>query len=481
MNRRDFLYTLASCSTSVPLAGLAEPAVHGKEAISAIPVKSYDVIVVGGGPAGTCAAIAAAREGARTLVVEEGNCLGGMATKGLVGPFMTCYDRKGEKQIIKGLFEEIVRRLEKIGGAIHPSKCGAGSCFSAWHVAGHDHVTPFEAEKLKIVLDEMCEQVGVDVLYHTMFMNPVLEGNRIVGVEVFNKSGAARYGAKIVIDATGDGDVAFRSGAPCVSGDPARGGAMQPVTMFFKIAGLKQCELEAELKKHAHEKNARFFSWFVTEARNAGEWDLPRPHINIYRQVREDEWLVNVSRMNGVDATDVLQLSRAEREGRKQVRTIMNVFHKYFPGGENVRLLSVASTVGVRESRHVRGEYWMDGEDILEGRVPEDTIARNAYAIDLHAGAGKSGTLFLTVRNGDFYGIPYRSLVPLNVENLLVAGRCISGSSVAAASYRVMPSAMATGEAAGTAAALCAQSGVTPRRLDAKRLIGELRTRNVNI
>lgn len=471
MNRRDFLKTVALGTTGASLGALA-----GADAKAATcPLaKTYDVIVVGGGPAGVCAAIAAARNGAKTLLVEEGGCLGGMATKGLVGPFMTCYDTKGETQIIKGLFDEIVRRLVKIGGAIHPSQCRAGTCFSAWHVAGHDHVTPFEPEKLKLVLDEMCEASGVEVLFHTVFAEPVLEGKRICGVRVVNKGGASAYGAKVVVDATGDGDVAFRAGVPCVAGDPERGGAMQPATLFFRIAGLKQAELEADIKRHTTSRK-RYFAWYVDAAKAAGEWDLPRPHINIYRQVRDDEWFVNVSRLLGVDATDAVSLSRAEREGRRQVRTIFNVFRKYFPGGENVRLMSVASTVGIRESRHVKGEYWMDKDDILDGRVPADTIARCAYAIDLHAGKGKSGTLFLTVRKGTYYGIPYRSLVPLEIENLLVAGRCLSGSSVAAASYRVMPPAMATGEAAGTAAALCAKGGVEPRRLDVQSLLAALR------
>ena len=479
MKRRDFLKSLAIAA--LPIGGAGYAAEKNGPTLPAVPpTEAFDVVVVGGGPAGVCAAIASARNGAKTLIVEQGNCLGGMATRGLVGPFMTCYDTRGEKQIIKGLFEEIVQRLVKIGGAIHPSECRAGSCYSAWHVSGHDHVTPFEPEKLKLVLDEMCEEAGVEVLYHTAFVSPALDANRIAAVQVFNKSGLSVIGAKIVVDATGDGDVAFRSSVPCELGDPERDGAMQPATMFFRIAGLKQEELEADLAKHKG-PGKWLFSWYVDAAKKAGEWSLPRPHINIYRQVRDDEWFVNVSRLNGVNATDAKSLSKAERDGRRQVRTIMNCFRKYFPGGGNVRLLSTASTIGIRESRHVQGEYRLDKDDILEGRVPDDTIVRCAYAIDLHAGKGKSGTLFLTVKKGSFYGIPYRSLVPKKIDNLLVAGRCLSGSSMAAASFRVMPPAMATGEAAGTAAAMCAKSGTTPRALDVKALIARLKAQGAEV
>lgn len=438
--------------------------------------RQYDVAVIGGGPAGVCAAIAAARTGAHTLLVEEGGCLGGMATKGLVGPFMTSYDKSGKNQIIKGLFDEIVRRLVKIGGAIHPSFCRAGSSFTAWHFLGHDHVTPFDPEQLKFVLDQMCAEAGVDVLLHTVFTGLAMDGNRIAGVHLYNKSGAREIGATVFVDATGDGDVAFRAGVPFEQGDPERQGAMQPATLFFRIAGLKESDLEADLKSHGHDHTGtvRNFSWYVDAAKAAGEWDLPRPHINIYRQVRDDEWFVNVSRLNGVDGTDAVSLSRAEADGRRQVQMIMNVFRKYFPGGENVRLLSTASTVGIRETRHICGEYRITTDDIVHGRVPPDSIACCAYAMDVHGGNGADKTLMLAIQEGEYYGIPYRSLVPLKIDNLLVAGRCICGSSLASGSFRVMPPAMATGEAAGTAAALCVKAEVAPRELNVSSLRARL-------
>ena len=435
---------------------------------------SFDILVVGGGPAGVCAAIAAARHGAHVLLAEQGGCLGGMATRGLVGPFMTCYDKRGETQLIRGLFEEIVQRLVAIGGAIHPSRVRAGTSFAAWHVKGHDHVTPFEPEALQFVLDDLCREAGVTVLFHATFVAPVMDGDRIAGATLLTKAGERRVAARVVIDATGDGDVAFRAGAPCELGDPARGGAMQPATTFFRIGGLTEAAVEAVRARYP--EDGFCFKTLIAKARAEGRWTLPRPHINIYRSVKDGEWSVNVSRLNGVDATDPESLSAAESEGRRQVREILAFLRDYVPGAEGVRLLSLPATVGIRESRHVLGDYVLDTDDVLEGRVPADSILLCSSSIDWHSG-GKdaSGTVYLEVRDGDFYGVPYRCLVPKSVENLLVAGRCVSASAAAAAAIRVMPPCMAMGQAAGTAAALAVRDGSTPRALDSAALVDALR------
>ena len=469
MNRREFIRGAAAGAAGSALGGCATSPAPSS---SLIPPSSssYDVAVIGGGPAGVCAAIAAARNGAKTLVVERGNCLGGMATQGLVGPFMTCYDKSGRHQIIHGLFEEIVAEMVRRGGAIHPRDVRAGTAYTAWITRGHDHVTPFDSDTLKFVLDDLAAEAGVDVLYHAAFVRPLMDGRRVCGAEVLTKGGLCRVWAKVVVDATGDGDVAFRAGAPCVSGDPERHGAMQPCTTFFRVSGLPLSLVE---KYRADHPGERLFASAVRKAKAAGEWTIPRPHVNCYLTPRKDEWFVNVSRMNGVDPTDPQQLSDAETLGRRQVREVMNLFNKYV--SKDIRLSALATTLGIRESRHVLGDVVVDRDDILGGHVPDDSIALCAYAIDLHGGKGASGTLFLTVEKGECYGIPYRALVPKTVENLLVAGRCISATSVAAASLRVMPPAMATGQAAGTAAALCVRTGATPRTLDTAKLVATLK------
>ena len=469
-SRRNFLRGAVAAAAAGAMEGCATTREPGAPA----HVASFPVLVVGGGPAGVCAAIAAARHGAEVLVVEQGNCLGGMGTQGLVGPFMTCYDKKGEVQLIRGLFDEIVRRMVDIGGAIHPKDVRAGTSFAAWHVRGHDHCTPFEPEALKFVLDDMCAEAGVKVLYHASFMTPVMEGNRIVGVDVLTKAGVRRIAAKVVIDATGDGDVAFRAGVPCELGDSGRGGAMQPATMFFRIGNLPEAAVEVVRAQYPDDR--RCFATLIKKAREDGRWSIPRPHVNIYRSVKPDEWFVNVSRLNGVDATDPQSLSDAETAGRRQVREIMAFFRDYVPGAKDVRLLSTASTIGIRETRHVAGEYRLDKDDVIEGRVPSDSVFLCSNSIDLHAGGkDKSGTVYMTIRDGNWYGVPYRCLVPQKVEGLLVAGRCVSASSAAAAAIRVMPPCMAMGQAAGTAAAIAVKSGTAPRGVAMAELVASLK------
>lgn len=443
------------------------------------PVLSVDVLVIGGGPAGVCAAIAAARNGAKTLLIEQNGFSGGMATAGLVGPFMTCYDKSGSTMVIRGLFAELVDRLVERGGAIHPSLVQAGTPYTSWIVQGHDHCTPFDAELLKVLLDDMLQEAGVDILYHTSFLRPILEGDNLVGAEVMRREGPAEVRAAVTIDCTGDGDVAYRAGVPCEKGNAK--GVMQPATMFFRINNVDSKALEADIERNKDNfyrkdgVNYRSLHWRVSEAREAGDWPLNRVSIGIFRCVRDDEWAVNTSRIMGVDATDSRSLTLGEITGRQQVQIIMRFLNKYVPGCENARLMSTGSTLGIRESRHIQGEYTLTLDDVLEGRVTEDAVVLCSNSVDIHGRYGPMSNEYITVQNGEYYGIPYRCLVPRKMDGLLAAGRCLSAQSEAAGAVRVMPPCMAMGQAAGTAAALAARQGVPPRRIDAGALQAQLR------
>ncbi len=442
-----------------------------------------DVIVVGGGPAGMCAAIAAAREGAGVVLVEQANACGGMATQGLVGPFMTCYDRQAKTMIIRGLFEEIVERMVRRGYAIHPSQVHAGTCFTSWIVLGHEHVTPFEPEGLKLIMDEMIQEAGVKVLYHTCFLRPLMERDRIAGVLVSSKKGLEVIEGKVVIDCTGDGDVAQRCGAPYEMGDQQLH-QVQPATMFFHVSNVDGERLEADIQAHLHTfyrkdgVNYRSLHWRVAQARANGDWSLQRVSIGIFRMPKPDEWCVNTSRIMNVDSTDNESLTRAEIEGRRQADEILRFLRKYVPGCENARMKATASCIGIRESRHIVGDYWLTGEDLLQGKVPEDTILLSANSVDVHGRFGPVSNEYVAIQS-DYYGVPYRCLLPRGVEQLLVAGRCVSADSTAAGAIRVIPPCMGMGEAAGVAAALAVKAGCTVRGLDTGLLRRRLRERGV--
>lgn len=480
MDRRKFLVTagmvgtagvagsmLTGCSSGDPLLETAK--VDAKESYKC------QLLVVGGGPSGVCAAVTAARMGIKTMIVDSGNCLGGMGTKGLVGPFMTCYDAKGENMIIRGLFEEVVERLIKMGGAIHPSKIRQRTEFTAWISEGHDHCTPFDPELLKVVYDHMCKEAGVKVLYNSHFVHPIMKGNSIKGAVLYTPSGLEAARADMVIDATGDGTVAYRSGVPCVFGDPENN-RVQPSSLFFRINNVDTDRLIAEVEPHLPEfrrvngVSYRCLHWRVAEAEAAGEWDLARKSVNIWRSVEKDQWVINCTRIHGVDATDAENLTDAEQEGRRQVQLLMNFFHKYVPGCEKATLMGTGSVMGIRESRHPHGDFILPVDDLINGVIPDDNILLSANSIDVHgAMGGPAGGLYMPIKK-DMYGVPYRSLLPKNVDGLLLAGRCISADSAAAGAIRVMPPAMAIGQAAGAAAALSLKAGILPNNLDYKDL-----------
>lgn len=253
----------------------------------------------------------------------------------------------------------------------------------------------------------------------------------------------------------------------------------------FKINCVDSAKLIADVEPHLGEfkkvdgVSYRALFWRVAEAEAAGEWDIARKSVNLYRNVRPDEWSINSTRISNVDSTSSESLTEAEIEGRRQVQELMHFFRKYVPGCENAALMCSAETVGIRESRHIAGEYVLAADDLLDGKVPEDSVFLASNSVDIHGRFGGSTTEYLTVRNGRWYGVPYRSLVPKGIDNLLVAGRCLSASSDAAGAVRVMPPCMAMGQAAGTAAAIALKAGIQPRSIDIADLLSELKKDNV--
>ena len=417
-------------------------------------VRQKDVVVVGGGCAGIAAAICAARHGARTLLVESNGVLGGMATAGLVGPFMTCYDPDGQKQVIKGFFDEFVREMEKRGGAIHPEHVDAGTSYSGYRVYGHAHCGPFNAEAFKRVAEDLCAESGVELLYHAMFVAPCMnaDGTQIEGAVFATKGGLIQVNAKAFIDCTGDADVAYRSGVPCAYGDES--GHTQPGSLFFTVRGVDKEKLET-IREESGDFKTIFFQETIQKEIEEGRYHVPRNKLAVYENP-DGTFRVNMSRVYLRDGCDPFDITAASIKGRQQIEEIITMMRRLLPGCEQVELVESASMLGLRETRRIQGAFILSGEDIKSKRKFEDVIFLSGNSIDMHSGSAVN----YQPASGVPYQVPYRILLPKKVDNLLVAGRCSSLDRVALAAIRVMPPVFAMGQAAGTAAAICIDKNI---------------------
>ncbi len=382
-----------------------------------------EVVVVGGGPGGLCAAVAAAEEGADTLLIERYGFLGGMATAGLINPFMTWH--AGGKPIIRGLFERILDRLDGYGGWGGPRQGSA-----------------FDAELLKLVADDLCQEAGVRLRLHTMLAGVDAAGGRIERIAALSKSGLQAVRGEVFVDGTGDGDLAAWAGAEVEMGRE-EDGLCQPMTLCFRMMNV-DCDRippRADINE------------MYDAARERGDIDNPRENVLLFFTTHEREVHFNTTRIVRHDATDAESMTDAELVARRQLRQMVRFLREQVPGFEDAWLAEIAPQIGVRESRRVMGDYVLTTEDVLEARKFEDGIARGSYAVDIHNPAG-TGTVIKRLPPGEAYDIPYRCLTPRGIGNLLIAGRCISSDHGAHSSLRVMPIVMAIGEAAGCAAAM---------------------------
>ncbi len=437
-----------------------------------------DVIVVGGGPAGIAAALASARSGAGTTLIEQYNSVGGMATVGLVGPFMTSYDTEGKEQIVKGVFSELVGRMLDEGGAVDPADAPAGSAYASFIHAAHQNTTPFDPEIMKYVAMEMLVEAGVAVRLRTQLIRAEKDGDRIARIVIADKSGLSLAKAKVFVDCTGDGDLAALAGNAFEKGRP-EDGRLQPATMFFRIGGVDDERVEQWAREYL-KPGERLFSAMVEKARADGRYpeNCPRDSVGLYKQPRSGEWRVNTSRVLNIDGTDPESLTRAEIEGRRQAVALLRFLGEYCPGLEHAYLMDTGAQVGIRETRRIEGRYQLTRRDVQEARRFDDSIARYSFFMDIHnpTGSGQEGHRRLFVEGGPYFEIPYRCLLPSGVPNLLVAGRCIASDHQANGAVRVMPACFATGQAAGTAAAMSVRTGAGPGELDVQEIRDTLRS-----
>lgn len=453
---------------------------------------NYEVIVAGGGPAGFGAALAAARTGAKTLLLERNTCAGGTAGAGLLGfwgPFdnggrnkmdwaRLRLDREGKaytgdlnigEQILGGIPKEIINRLQETGNA-HVPKFG---------------FIEVNVEATKYIMEKMLLEAGTDIMFEAQV---IAAKHRQDGVElqVALKEGLTSFSTKVVIDATGDGDVAAQMGAEYKQGRDGDG-KCQGVTLVFRIGNVKtddldflpDTELSRQFKKAADEAFANGEISFHPGGLGCLSRDPSCP----------ETYIVNHQHTYDIDGTKSEDRTKALINGRKQIHEQVEFYRKHIPGCENCFLVDTGFQLGVRETRRIIGDYVITAEDIVDGSKFDDAICRNANFLDIHLpkkskDKGPKKEWYeeaKALKLGDWQDIPYRALLPKGLENIIVAGRCISGTHEAMSSYRLMPTCMGMGQAAGTAAAISIKNRVSPRNIDIKELQTTLRDNGVII
>lgn len=433
--------------------------------------ESYDVIVCGGGPSGFVAATSAARAGARTLLIERYGFLGGMPTSAWLGPISPFH--YGDERVVAGIPQEFVERMRAFGGSTGHIRCtnphgsGAYLCF-------------YDRETYKWTALNMFLEAGGDPLFHSFVADVVVEDGRVAGVIVSNKSGRREIRASVVVDATGDGDIAARAGAAHTVGRGGENRSAQPVTMMFDMANVDTHKVKRYMDTHLDDfewasefvalepysprlQQEHFVGQGFLELVSAGlkseELYLGRDSVLFLTTVHNGVLHFNSTRVAGIDGTSAESLTKGEIDARKQVMSLSAYLVKYMPGFEHAHLAGTGVQIGVRESRHVLGEYVLTADDVIHGRKFDDVIARGYFPIDIHnlegkEGYGDKGGVWQDL--DDSYDIPLRCLVPQSMDGLVMSGRALSATHEAHGSFRTQGGVMQIGHAAGALAATAA-------------------------
>ncbi len=411
-------------------------------------MKKYDILVAGGGLAGIGAAIGAAREGKKVLLVEKYGCLGGAACHNLVNPFMRYWRTvNGEREIINaGVFLRIVKELQAKNAITENGMI-------------------FHEEYLKFVLDELAREYGISVLFHTSVIDAKMNDGKVESVTLSNKDGVFDVQADMYIDATGDGDLAATAGFAYEVGD--KDGNCQPMTLCFNVGGVPYGD------RHYVEVRKEVLGLYK-EWQAQGKIKNPRENVLIFHSFLPNTLHFNSTRIVKKSPLSAADLTAAEFEAREQMFELLDFLKGNFELFKDSYLINSAPVIGVRESRRIIGEYVMTAEDILSCRKFEDGIARGDYPVDIHSPTG-TGTFLKHLPEDEYYSIPLRALTPKGSKNLLVAGRCISTTHEAQASIRIMPIVCCIGEGAGVAVATALDAGVNVLDIDVSLVQQKLR------
>lgn len=446
--------------------------------------KDFDVVVIGAGPGGLGAAIQAARNGVKVLLVDKNGYLGGNLAMGL--PLLGFLDKDGN-HVLKGLSEEFMEDLRHY-------KTSYGVAASQHRFCPmHNSVTLYDHEIFKIVALKKVMEAGIEVLLHCEVESVNVDSGRLESVILSGKGYKIKVGAKIFIDGTGDGDVAYLAGASYKKGQKDTG-VIQPPTMMFTLGGFEEEKLFNYIEEHPEEQtmastvqcaegyNADYFrkdpTWVLVglnrlfaKLRAEGKMPVNRENIIIINSLLPGEVHMNCTRHQGTDGSDVFSLTRAEIEGYLQIEKFVDCLKKYIPGFENCYISQIYPSLGIRESRRFKAVKELTEYDVTHGVIGSDSVGIGSYSVDIHEGDGLS-TIFTKIPP---YGIPYGITISSEIKRLMFAGRCAGMDAVAMSSARVMPICMQMGEGAGVGAALAVKQGIEPDKVDVQEIRNILR------
>lgn len=438
----------------------------------------YDVVIVGGGIAGSIAAIASGRMNVKTLLIEETGCLGGALTSSGTGPMMTFH--AGKEQVVQGITDEVIQNLVKKGLSVGHTVDSTGYTYT---------VTPFDSEALKHELETMVIDARADILFHSTLAKVNVENSLLKNIDIISCGKVLKVSSKIFVDASGDGDLIYQSGIPYSQGRDSDG-KDQPMTMNMKLSnididlirGLMDTNVElfpflkdkAGIEKNALRLSCSGFQDIMKKGIKSGEISFDRDIVLFFETNTKNEVIVNMSRVNDLNPVDPVDITKAEIEGRRQVWELFYYLKKSIPGFKDAVMVTTGPNIGIRSSRRLLGNYTITVDDIISGTKFSDGISACGYPIDIHSSDGaETNSTFLEY--GKWYTIPHRCLTNNKIQNVLATGRLVSSTFEAHASLRVSPSCGALGHATGVSAALAVKDKKLPTNLDVSLIRQELK------